>query len=177
MRYLARKSAEWGIPISVNISSRTFTQGDVVEFIKSAMEEYKDSKLTVEITERVAAQNLNLFIKNVQELKEINKNIKVAVDDFGTGYSALSYLKDLPVDLIKIDMSFVHNIDIDEKNEKFLKSVITMIKLLGYKTLAEGVENSAQLDILKHMDCDYAQGFYLCKPLPEEDIRVLLGLK
>ena len=174
--YLSKKAVEWGIPISVNISARTITKGDSIKFLMKLAELLSKEKvsLVVEITERAMAENPGSFIEYINTLKYTSDAFKVAMDDFGIGYSALSYLKDLNVDVLKLDMSFVQAIDKDQKSKKFLNAVIQMARYLGFKTLAEGVETYDQLSILKEMGCDYAQGYYLCKPLPEDDIKELL---
>jgi EAL domain-containing protein (putative c-di-GMP-specific phosphodiesterase class I) len=91
------------------------------------------------------------------------------MDDFGTGYSSLLYLKDLPINVLKIDISFVRDIAKGHKEKALIKTIIGLSKELGLKTIAEGVETQEQFDILKSLGCCYVQGFLLAKPMPEEE--------
>jgi EAL domain-containing protein (putative c-di-GMP-specific phosphodiesterase class I) len=96
------------------------------------------------------------------------------LDDFGTGFSSLSYLKDLPIDTLKIDKSFIDGIATDSSTTIITRSVITMVKQLGVETVAEGVENKEQFEYLKQMNCDNIQGYLLGKPMSEEEIEKLI---
>ena len=103
-----------------------------------------------------------------------NAGIKIAMDDFGTGYSSLSQLKKLPIDKLKIDRSFVMNLEQDEKDQALVKTVITLGKNLGMSVVAEGVENRQQQDILLQFGCDLIQGFYRQRPVSVSEIERLL---
>ena len=96
------------------------------------------------------------------------------MDDFGTGYSSLSYLKGLPIDTLKIDKSFIDTVIQDESTQVITESIISMVKKLGYETVAEGVETEEQYEYLKKIDCDNIQGFLLGKPMPEEELADVL---
>ena len=107
-------------------------------------------------------------------LTELKKyGIKIALDDFGTGYSSLSYLKKLPLDLLKIDKSFIDEINKSSQNNDFTKCIISLVHKLDIEALAEGVENTFQYDYLVNADVDCIQGFYLGKPLPAVEIENL----
>ncbi len=175
LKHLSEKAQEWGVCIGVNISAKTFVKGDALRALEKVAESMKRGKLVVEITERTAVENMEIFTKHAKRIRSIDSKFSIAIDDFGTGYSSLSYLVDLPINIVKLDMSFVQVIDIDPKMERLVRHIISMLKSLGYITLAEGVETSTQLELLKDMGCDYAQGYYLCKPLPEEEIVKLIG--
>ncbi len=100
--------------------------------------------------------------------------VKISLDDFGTGYSSLSYLKGLPIDTLKIDKSFIDTVVTDENTRIITESIIYMVKKLGFETIAEGVETQEQFDYLTKIDCDNIQGYYLGKPMPPEEIEVLI---
>jgi EAL domain-containing protein (putative c-di-GMP-specific phosphodiesterase class I) len=100
--------------------------------------------------------------------------VSVAIDDFGTGYSSLAYLKDLPIDYLKIDRMFVQDIVTDTHDAAIASSIINLAHNLGLKVIAEGVEDSAMLDVLAVFGCDQYQGFYFARPLPAADIPALV---
>ena len=96
--------------------------------------------------------------------------IKVSIDDFGTGYSSLAYLRDLPIDKIKIDRSFINEVAINDSDLTIVKSMIDLSHGLGKRVLAEGVETIDQLNLLRHLGCDAVQGYFISKPLPESKL-------
>lgn len=155
------------VRIAVNISPPQFKQEDFIDKIEVLLEKYdiNPEYLELEITES--------SMVNVEETEEILKRIKalglyVSVDDFGTGYSSLSYLKKYPIDIIKIDQSFIADINKDEKNEAIIKAIITLSKNLGMDVIAEGVEAEDQELFLKLHQCQKGQGYLYNKPLPVE---------
>jgi EAL domain-containing protein (putative c-di-GMP-specific phosphodiesterase class I) len=127
----------------------------------------------MEITERVLMENIQQTKEILNQVKTIT-GLKVAMDDFGTEYSSLKYLKDLPVDEIKIDISFTKEIVENEKTRAVVETIITLAKKLGMKTLAEGIETKEQLEILKEMGCNYLQGYLLGKPMPDIEANKLV---
>jgi EAL domain-containing protein (putative c-di-GMP-specific phosphodiesterase class I) len=114
-------------------------------------------------------------IEVIEQLKQ--KNITFAIDDFGTGYSSLSYLKNFPADIIKIDRSFVGDIESDINDRAIISAITMMSHELGLKVLAEGVENEAQLAFLKELKCDYVQGFFYAKPMSGPDLLAAYGIQ
>ena len=160
--------------LSINVSARQFVQLNFFETLNNCLDSYKSPymDITIEITE-------NLFIENVQHLLPIFKkmkeqNISLSLDDFGTGYSSLSMLKNVPIDELKIDKSFVDYI-VENKNERaMVESIITMGKNLGMKVLAEGVETQQQATILKNAGCDFYQGYYFSKPLTLNNLEIFI---
>lgn len=128
------------------------------------------SFITLEITERekITAKQQNILFK----LKELG--FKLAIDDFGTGYSSLSYLSEMNVDILKIDISFIRKISNDSKALKLVEAIIALYKALGIKTVAEGVETTNELNILRSLGCDYYQGYYFSPPLFCEDFKKFL---
>jgi len=99
--------------------------------------------------------------------------VKIAIDNFGTGYAALSLLQDLPMDIVKIDGSFVNGIEVDSAGEAILRAIVTMARALDYYVVAESVETETELNIYKQTQCDAAQGFYLCAPLSPKEFEHL----
>ncbi len=153
--------------MNVNISTKQFMEGTLTDFIIDTLEENKlDSKyLNVEITESLINKNTDSMISKLSVLKD--HGIKVFLDDFGTGYSSLSYIQDFQIDSIKIDRSFINDIDRDDGSVEIVKTILAMCENLGLGVVAEGVERKTQLDILKKLACEKIQGFYFSKPVDE----------
>ncbi|MCS6997813.1 MAG: EAL domain-containing protein [Aquificaceae bacterium] len=154
-----------GKPVTVNVPPRVFEFDTLFEDI---LKRDIKGRLALEITERalfkLSSKNLELL-----SLLRTEKGIKILVDDFGTGYSSLSYIVDLPIDIIKVDISFVRKVGTDQKARKLVRSIVELAEVLGLETVAEGVETEEQLAILRDMGVTYLQGFLLCKPLPLEE--------
>ena len=163
------------VPISVNISAKSFRRDYLVTTIKQALKEYNvDGKfLTVEIVERVFLEDRNYTKSIMDQLKKMYVNI--AVDDFGTGYSSLTYIRELPLDILKIDISFIRGMLNNEKDLSLVRLIVNVAKEFGFKTVAEGVEVERQLELLRSMKCDYVQGFLFSKPLEREKFLSLLN--
>ncbi|WP_281950644.1 EAL domain-containing protein [Nitrosophilus kaiyonis] len=149
---------------SINLSVKLFNINGFEKKIKSIIDKYciDPSLLNFELTENVLIQNFNESIEKINDLKKLG--IQFSIDDFGTGYSSLKYLKKLPVDIIKIDKSFIKDIDKNFDNRKIVESIIDIANHFELKTVAEGVEREIEKDILKELGCDFAQGFYFSKP-------------
>jgi diguanylate cyclase (GGDEF)-like protein len=175
-----RQSREWSfhgktIPVSVNVSARSFQNPRLLEKIHWALEEaaVEGDRLVIEITEATLMQDIERATELLSSLSEAG--ITIAIDDFGTGYSSLSYLKRLPIDTLKIDQSFVTDVAFDRQDIAIVRSIIDLGHNLGYKVVAEGVENSMTMEALDKLGCDIAQGFHISKPLPDERFSSLLG--
>ena len=125
--------------------------------------------LDLEITESMLMKNMEETIDRLQELKNIG--ITLSIDDFGTGYSSLAYLKRFPLDMLKIDRSFIRNLETDPGNRVIVKTIIDLGHNLNLKLIAEGVENAEQQEALRELKCEYVQGFFFQKPLPAEDFK------
>jgi diguanylate cyclase (GGDEF)-like protein/PAS domain S-box-containing protein len=154
------------VPIAVNLSVNQFQNKKIIEDIIKILKEtgLNPKDLELEITENIIMKETDYIIDSLKQLKELG--VKIAIDDFGTEYSSLNYIKQLPVDKIKIDMSFVKGININHKDEAIIKVIISLAKNLGLKVIAEGVETKEQLEFLKEQMCDEIQGYYYYKPMP-----------
>ena len=153
---------------SLNLTSDELSDKNFVERLKSLPIETQNN-LVIEITERNVIKDIEKSKKIFKDIKDLNKNIKIAIDDFGTGYSSLTYLRDLAIDILKIDMSFVRNIARSRQDLSLVKFIIGLAKDFGLKTIAEGVETEGQVKFLSLLGADYLQGFYFAKPMPEEE--------
>ncbi len=156
------------IPIAVNLSPRQFIHGNIVGLVEQVLNEtkYPSEFLEFEITESALMDREEEAIKTLNQLR--NMRIRLAIDDFGTGYSSLAHLKRFPVDILKIDKSFVDDIPQNEDDREIAATIIAMGHTLRLKVLAEGVETKEQLDFLNSCGCDLYQGFYKSKPLPAD---------
>ena len=152
--------------IAVNVSPREFRQEGLVNSVLGILQEtgLEPACLELEITENCLVHDPKSFIKTLNELKSLG--IQLAIDDFGTGYSSMSYLKDLPVDHLKIDQVFVSHLENETSNIAILKAIIALGHSLGMKVIAEGVETAFQQDFLRGIGCDKLQGYHLSRPLP-----------
>ncbi|MFJ7184897.1 EAL domain-containing protein [Lysinibacillus xylanilyticus] len=157
------------VRIAINISPKQFRKENFARKIKTTLKKYNvpPELLEVEITES-SMTNVHETFSILTELKQLG--VYVSVDDFGTGYSSLSYLKRYPIDIIKIDQSFIADITKDDKNEAIIKAIISMSHNLGLEVIAEGIEEPSQVDFLKRHYCQKGQGFLYNKPLPVETI-------
>lgn len=151
--------------LSINVSVRQFIQIDFIDKFLNVLEKYDDNKLaiTIEITESLFIENLESLLPLFYKIK--HHQITLSLDDFGTGYSSLSLLRDVPIDELKIDKSFVDHIATNSTDRAMVESIIGMGKKLGLSVLAEGVEDSQQASILLAAGCDLFQGYYFSKPL------------
>ena len=153
------------LTMNVNISTKQFMDGELTNFIIKTLEENNLAPgcLNLEITESLIIKNAKSMISKLSVLK--NHGIKVVLDDFGTGYSSLSYIQDFQIDSIKIDRSFINDMDRDGGSVEIVKTILALCRNLGLGVVAEGVERRTQLDILKELNCGKIQGFYFSKPV------------
>ena len=151
--------------VSVNLSPRQFQQSDLVECVKRALHEsgLPATGLKLEITEGAIMRDVETTIATLWRLKDLG--IQIAIDDFGTGYSSLAYLKRLPLDVLKIDRSFINGIVGDREDSAIVQAIIAMAKSLDLSITAEGIETADQSALLRSWHCDLGQGFYFAKPL------------
>ncbi|WP_310448334.1 EAL domain-containing protein [Thiobacillus sp.] len=176
-----RQNRAWqraGLPsisISVNLSPIQFRHTGLVQSVADALQqaELHPSWLELELTESFVMHDAERINVAMQSLKALG--VDIAVDDFGTGYSSLSYLKRFPVDRLKVDKSFVRDIDSDPDDAAIVRAIITMGHALGLKVVAEGVETRAHLDFLRQHGCDELQGYFFSRPVPAAEMEVLLS--
>ncbi len=161
------------IRVAINVTAQQLKQANIVTVVKNALTESGlDPKyLELELTENIIVSSAEI-VRTIKELKKLG--VAIAIDDFGTGYSSLSYLKKLPLDRLKIDGSFIQNIQSELDDEVIIRAIIAVAKNLNLEVLAEGVESHNQLEFLKKQKCDEIQGFYFSKPLSIDDMNKLL---
>lgn len=180
LRTSCKQMVQWhnelgtNITISVNLSARQFLQQDIVEKVRSILEEtgLHASHLELEITESLGMKNPELTLRTLKELKDMG--IHISIDDFGTGYSSLSYLKKFPIDTLKIDRSFVLDIQTDPNDAAIVLAIIALAHSMHLKVIAEGVEKEEQAAFLRHHHCEEMQGYLYSRPVPAEDFKKLL---
>lgn len=156
--------------MSVNLASRQFEEDNLVAMVKTILEELDLAPefLHIELTENQIIKNTDITIEKMKQLKGLG--VKIAIDDFGTGYSSLGYLKNFPIDALKIDKSFIQDIVKDDDNAAITNTIINLAQNLNLNLVAEGVETKEQLDFLVSKDCYIMQGFYFSKPLKADEL-------
>ncbi|MDH5517384.1 MAG: EAL domain-containing protein [Gammaproteobacteria bacterium] len=176
IRTACQQAQHWlkqGIPalrLSVNVSAKQFRNPSLLSTVKSALSEsgLKAEHLELELTETMFIDNTEHAIATMHLLKEIG--VKLSIDDFGSGYSSLSYLKNFPVDFLKIDRSFIKDLDTNSKDTAITTAIIALAKSLNLRLIAEGVENNNQMTFLREQQCDELQGYLFSKPLPADQV-------
>ncbi|HWZ49737.1 MAG TPA: EAL domain-containing protein [Herbaspirillum sp.] len=166
-----------GLPpvrISVNLSARQFAQKNLTQSIAAVLQDtgLEAHYLEIELTESLVMTDVEHAIDMLQQLKELG--VKISIDDFGTGYSSLAYLKRFPIDVLKIDQSFVRDIAIDHNDAAITVSIISLAHNLKLKVIAEGVETQEQLTYLRQHDCDEVQGYFFSRPVPAAQFETML---
>jgi EAL domain-containing protein (putative c-di-GMP-specific phosphodiesterase class I) len=156
--------------MAVNLSIHQLHDPDFTAYISDclARSQLRPAQLELEITESVLMENLQNALHQLQEIKALG--VSLSIDDFGTGYSSLGYLKRLPVNVIKVDRSFVADIPHERDDMEITSAVIAMAHKLHYKVVAEGIETSAQYQFLRDSDCDFGQGYFISHPLPPAEL-------
>lgn len=164
------------IRVAVNVSGRQFRHKDFVDFILKTLKEVdlKPHYLELEITENIIINDdEKRIIKSIHRLKKLG--IQIALDDFGTGYSSISYLKKIPIDRIKIDKTFIENINTNNDDAAIVRAIIALANSLNLQVVAEGVESLKQLKMLLSQDCKEVQGFYFSEPLCALEVEKFLN--
>ncbi len=162
------------VPISVNLSRVDFDRKDLVKKIEGIAEKYEveRSYLKLEVTESAYEEKTKKIFDTIEKFRK--QGYKILMDDFGSGYSSLNMLKDCNVDILKIDMKFINDLETSERANNILFAIFQMAKILKMETVAEGVETRAQLELLTSMGCDNVQGYYFSRPITTEEFRMRL---
>ena len=178
LRTACEKIRDWRdqgieLPVAVNLSARQFRQRNLAQTINGILSDtgVPPACLEIEITESDVMENAESAIATLDELKA--RGINISIDDFGTGYSSLSYLKRFPLDILKIDRSFVRDIAVDSDDAAIVEAIIALARSLDIKVVAEGVESESQVAFLNRSGCDFAQGFLFSPPVRADEIRRL----
>ncbi len=163
-----------GLTVSVNLSPRQLTHADIVDQVQRALDAsgLPAPCLVLEITEGAMMADTEVAIAKLTALKAMG--VRLAIDDFGTGYSSLSYLQRFPVEIVKIDRSFVAAMETDDQKASLPRAIISLARTMQLQVVAEGVETAAQLELLSELGCDFAQGYYLARPQDSEALGCLL---
>ncbi len=163
------------LTLSVNLSCKQFAQNTLAEKVKQILNdtEFPPNRLKLEITESVFFEHKDKAVEMLCRLRDFG--IEMYIDDFGTGYSNLSYLMQMPISTLKIDRSFISQIKEDGSNTEIVEIIVLLARNLGMKVIAEGVETTAQVEQLKRLNCEGAQGYYFSKPLCFEDVQPFLN--
>lgn len=162
------------LPVSVNVSRRHIGETDIVELITDMVKKYgfENRYLEIEITENLFLQDVSQLFEDMGELK--SRGFRILMDDFGSGYSSLNMLRKAPIDTMKIDRFFLDEIMSTERGKIIVESSVRMAKMIGLDVIAEGVETKEQLEFLRSIDCDMAQGYYYSRPIPVDEFESFL---
>ena len=178
-KFIKQQREETGqvIPVSVNVSRLNFYNLDLLEFLLGLLEKYdlESWMLKLEITESAYTDNPHQLMSIIKAFRE--EGFPVLMDDFGSGYSSLNMLKNLPVDVLKVDMAFVRELEESERAYMILKFIMMLARELGMDVIVEGVETKKQLDYLVSLGADKIQGYYFSRPLPVPDFKKLVAEK
>jgi diguanylate cyclase (GGDEF)-like protein len=170
-----REEGNWNVPVSVNLSAHQLRSHDLVSLIKGIlMSSQVDKKLiNLELTETVLLEDLTIAEPVLNDLAAFG--VGIHIDDFGTGYSSLSYLAQLPVQTLKIDQAFIAQLSDPKANTKVIEAIIALGKAMELEVIAEGVETDQQYAIVRRLGCDIAQGYFIAKPMPADQLRQWCG--
>ena len=166
-----RAAGDWQVPVAVNISAHQLRNTDLVSMIKQILlqQSVQQKFINLELTETALLEDLTAARPVLNDLNAYG--VGIHIDDFGTGYSSLSYLAQLPVHTLKIDQSFISNLTESDSNTRVVQSIIALGKALGLEVIGEGVETDQQYAILRRLDCDLVQGYFIARPMPAEQFR------
>jgi EAL domain-containing protein (putative c-di-GMP-specific phosphodiesterase class I) len=162
------------LPVSINLSARQFRDKNLKLRISGTLAEFHldPETITVEVTETTVLENIETATETLEWLTSLG--IRLAIDDFGTDYSSMSAIKRFPVNIIKIDHSFIRDMETDAGSLQIINAIISMAKNLNIKVVAEGVENKNQLQLLMERGCDEVQGFLFSKAVPASDVAAMI---
>jgi EAL domain-containing protein (putative c-di-GMP-specific phosphodiesterase class I) len=170
----AWRAASWDLGVSVNLSLRQLNAPQFPAQVAAALAEsgLPPGALTIEVSERMLVEDAGLIVDRLAELRDLGT--KLAIDDFGTGYASLAHLRELPVDIIKIDPSFVSGLGQDPTLTLLTKAIVQVGRDLGMQVVAEGIEHPRQLAELREMGCGYGQGFLVARPMAASSVEALI---
>jgi EAL domain-containing protein (putative c-di-GMP-specific phosphodiesterase class I) len=170
-----RYPTEPALHMAVNLSARQVARPEIVDDVRAILEEtgLDPSTLILEITESVMMQDMEMSIARLSELKTLG--VQLAIDDFGTGYSSLNYVRRFPVDILKVDKSFIDGVTDGGESSALTAAVIELAGILNLRPVAEGIERADQLERLLDLHCDLGQGFFFAKPLEDNALEGLLA--
>lgn len=165
-----RQALGYALPVAVNVSPIQFRSDQLLNSLQALASEEPDLArlLEIEVTEGALSGDVSDVTRKLDTLKALG--LKVAIDDFGTGYSSLAHLKDLPIDILKIDQAFIRDLHHNEQDQAIVGSIVQLGKSLGFAIVAEGVELRAHVDLLAGLGCDLAQGYWFARPMPEQEL-------
>jgi diguanylate cyclase (GGDEF)-like protein len=165
----------WNVPISVNLSLMQLLQGDIVQTVSEALAAsgVSPTLLRLEITETMIGYDPMRMGDQLRALKVLG--VRLALDDFGTGYSSMSYLRDMPIDTLKIDRSFIRDPEVLPKDEAILGAILRLAQALQLDVVCEGIETERQQSCLQRLQCDYGQGYLYSKPMPVEQVEAFMA--
>jgi diguanylate cyclase (GGDEF)-like protein len=181
LQLACQEAASWSVAdetyVSVNISPRQFEPGNLTSLVTATLEitGLDPARLRLEITETAI---LGLNDDTLNQLKQMSDlGVQLGLDDFGTGYASLTHLRTLPLSFVKIDQSFVQGLDLDDDNVRIVSAVVHLAANLGLRSIAEGVETPEQLQLLRELGCDQAQGYLFARPVPRTEVQAALQLR
>jgi EAL domain-containing protein (putative c-di-GMP-specific phosphodiesterase class I) len=157
--------------VAVNVSAHQLCQPDFFTQVCDALHDagLGPQQLCIEITETAIVRDRQTALEHINALHDMG--VRIALDDFGTGHASLAYLQDFPIDILKIDLSFVSTVDTDQRSAALVTGIIQLARALGAATIAEGIERRAQLETLRALGCDYGQGYHLGRPGPPPSVK------
>jgi len=163
--------------MAVNLSPVQFAKQDVARHVTEVLEQtgLDPSRLELELTESIVIQNNKNTSNNLRQLQEMG--VTFSIDDFGTGYSSLAYVKNFPVNRLKIDQGFIRNLANDLNDAAIVRAIVSLGHSLNLDVIAEGVEDAEQLEILRKEGCDEVQGYFFSRPIPAKDFMLLFRRK
>ena len=158
----------------MNISGSEFTEDNFVDIVRLSLEHtgLDPAQLELEVTETALVSDMNKATETLHKLRDLG--IELAIDDFGTGHSSLSYLKQFPVNRLKIDKAFIDNIHTSKEDLAIVRTIIGLAEALDLETIAEGIEYQEQADLLREENCQEGQGYYFSKPMPVSEFEAYL---
>jgi len=163
------------LTVAVNLSARQFRPGDLAAVVRGRLEQtgLDPSCLHLELTETAVIGLQPEILEQLERIRDLG--VQIGLDDFGTGYASLTHLRRLPLTFVKIDQSFVKGLGTSDDDDRIVSAVVDLAANLGLRSIAEGIETKAQLDRLRQLGCDQAQGYLFARPLPPDGLPGSLG--